>query len=80
MPRTQATEAGNQPPRDFEVLPAIDLRAGRVVRLAEGDFAGRTCYGADPVEVAGRFAGPGRGGFISSISTAPETAPGARRR
>jgi phosphoribosylformimino-5-aminoimidazole carboxamide ribotide isomerase len=59
MPGRRQPEAGNQPPRDFEVLPAIDLRAGRVVRLAEGDFARETCYGADPVEVAGRFAGAG---------------------
>ena len=26
----------------FEVIPAIDLRGGRVVRLAEGDFARET--------------------------------------
>jgi phosphoribosylformimino-5-aminoimidazole carboxamide ribotide isomerase len=56
--RTQP-EAGNQPPRDFEVLPAIDLRAGRVVRLAEGDFRRETSYAADPVEVARRFAAAG---------------------
>ena len=56
--RTQADSA-NKPPRDFQVLPAIDLRGGRVVRLAEGDFARETSYAADPVEVARRFAAAG---------------------
>jgi phosphoribosylformimino-5-aminoimidazole carboxamide ribotide isomerase len=40
----------------FVVLPAIDLRGGRVVRLQQGDFARETAYGDDPVEVAVRFA------------------------
>jgi phosphoribosylformimino-5-aminoimidazole carboxamide ribotide isomerase len=39
----------------FELLPAIDLRAGRVVRLRQGDFARETVYDDDPVSVAGRF-------------------------
>lgn len=43
----------------FELLPAIDLRAGRVVRLRQGDFAQATVYGDDPVAVARRFAGEG---------------------
>lgn len=34
------------------VYPAIDLRAGRCVRLRQGDFARETVYEADPVEVA----------------------------
>ena len=33
----------------FEMLPAIDLRAGRVVRLRQGDFARETVYNDDPV-------------------------------
>lgn len=40
----------------FEVLPAIDLRGGRVVRLRQGDFDRETAYSADPVEAAIRFA------------------------
>lgn len=36
----------------FELFPAIDLRAGRVVRLVRGDFARETAYGTDPVAVA----------------------------
>ncbi len=45
--------------RPFELLPAIDLRAGRVVRLREGDFARETVYGDDPVSVARSFADAG---------------------
>ena len=36
----------------FDLLPAIDLRAGRVVRLSQGDFARETAYGDDAVSVA----------------------------
>lgn len=43
----------------FELLPAIDLRAGRVVRLVRGDFGAETVYGTDPAEVARRFAADG---------------------
>jgi phosphoribosylformimino-5-aminoimidazole carboxamide ribotide isomerase len=52
--RTQAELA-----KGFQLLPAIDLRGGQVVRLAEGDFGRETVYGSDPVEVAGRFAAAG---------------------
>lgn len=39
----------------FEVLPAIDLRGGRVVRLAQGDFEQETSFSDDPVSVATGF-------------------------
>jgi phosphoribosylformimino-5-aminoimidazole carboxamide ribotide isomerase len=39
----------------FDVLPAIDLRGGRVVRLQQGDFDRETVFSADPVDVARRF-------------------------
>jgi len=39
----------------FEILCAIDLRRGRVVRLQQGDFARETAYSDDPVAVAERF-------------------------
>jgi phosphoribosylformimino-5-aminoimidazole carboxamide ribotide isomerase len=39
----------------FEILPAIDLRGGRVVRLRQGDFARATTYDADPAAVAAGF-------------------------
>lgn len=43
----------------FAVLPAIDLRGGRVVRLEQGDFARETAFSDDPVAVARRFADAG---------------------
>ena len=43
----------------FELLPAIDIRGGRVVRLQQGDFERETAYGADPVAVATRFVAQG---------------------
>src|SRR3989304_3866947 len=36
----------------FDLLPAIDLRGGRVVRLRQGDFDRETTFGDDPVSVA----------------------------
>jgi phosphoribosylformimino-5-aminoimidazole carboxamide ribotide isomerase len=36
----------------FDILPAIDLRGGRVVRLEEGDFARETAFSDDSVAVA----------------------------
>jgi phosphoribosylformimino-5-aminoimidazole carboxamide ribonucleotide (ProFAR) isomerase len=43
----------------MEVIPAIDLRGGRCVRLFRGDFQAETVYGDHPVEVARRFEGQG---------------------
>jgi phosphoribosylformimino-5-aminoimidazole carboxamide ribotide isomerase len=43
----------------FVVVPAIDLIAGRVVRLREGDFTRETAYDAQPVTVALSFADAG---------------------
>ena len=37
------------------LYPSIDLRGGRVVRLAQGDYAAETVYGDDPVAVATGF-------------------------
>ena len=34
------------------VLPAIDLRGGKCVRLVQGDYGKETVYGDDPVSVA----------------------------
>ena len=41
------------------VFPAIDLKAGQVVRLAEGDMDRATVYGDDPAAQAMLFAGAG---------------------
>lgn len=43
----------------FDLLPAIDLRGGRVVRLLRGDFDHETVYGGDPVAVAVAFVADG---------------------
>jgi phosphoribosylformimino-5-aminoimidazole carboxamide ribotide isomerase len=45
--------------RGFELLPAIDLRGGSVVRLRQGDFDQETAYSDDPVAVAVEFAAAG---------------------
>jgi phosphoribosylformimino-5-aminoimidazole carboxamide ribotide isomerase len=39
----------------MELFPAIDLRDGRSVRLAQGDFGRETVYGTDPVQRAKAF-------------------------
>lgn len=39
----------------LELYPAIDVRAGKVVRLRQGDYADETVYGDDPVAVATDF-------------------------
>ena len=41
------------------VFPAIDLKAGQVVRLAEGDMDRATVYGDDPAAQAESFARAG---------------------
>ena len=43
----------------FTVYPAIDVREGRVVRLAQGDYARQTTYGNDPLDTASRYAAQG---------------------
>jgi phosphoribosylformimino-5-aminoimidazole carboxamide ribotide isomerase len=43
----------------MEIIPAIDLRAGRVVRLAQGDYQRETRYDSDPLELARRYEGGG---------------------
>jgi phosphoribosylformimino-5-aminoimidazole carboxamide ribotide isomerase len=43
----------------FTVFPAIDLRSGKVVRLAGGDPCRQTTYGDDPLPWAERFQSEG---------------------
>jgi len=42
-----------------EVIPAVDLRGGRCVRLYQGDYAQETVFSDDPVGVARRWADAG---------------------
>ncbi len=39
----------------MEVIPAIDIRGGRAVQLAQGDYARETVFGDDPVAMASRW-------------------------
>ncbi|QIA26592.1 1-(5-phosphoribosyl)-5-[(5-phosphoribosylamino)methylideneamino]imidazole-4-carboxamide isomerase [Thermaerobacter sp. PB12/4term] len=41
------------------VIPALDLRGGRLVRLWQGDYQRETVYGDDPVAAARAFAAAG---------------------
>ena len=42
-----------------EIVPAIDLIGGRVVRLKQGSFDAQTDYADDPVAIAKRYAAAG---------------------
>ncbi|MEO7916209.1 MAG: 1-(5-phosphoribosyl)-5-[(5-phosphoribosylamino)methylideneamino]imidazole-4-carboxamide isomerase [Dokdonella sp.] len=44
---------------EFTIIPAIDLRAGRVVRLQQGDYGRQTNYDFDAVELATRYRNEG---------------------
>jgi len=41
------------------ILPAVDMRGGRCVRLFQGDYGRETVYGESPVQMAERWAGMG---------------------
>src|SRR2546421_611757 len=41
------------------VIPSIDLREGRVVRLQQGDYSRQLNYDVDPIETAKQFAAAG---------------------
>jgi phosphoribosylformimino-5-aminoimidazole carboxamide ribotide isomerase len=47
--------------RGMELIPAIDLLGGRVVRLRQGDYAQATDYADDPIGVARRWVAEGAG-------------------
>ena len=38
----------------MDVIPAIDIRGGRCVRLVQGDYARETVFADDPAEAARR--------------------------
>src|SRR5258708_4344702 len=41
------------------ILPSIDLRHGKVVRLKQGDYSQQITYDVDPMEVAASYASAG---------------------
>ena len=43
----------------LEIVPSVDLRGGRVVRLKQGDYARQVNYDVDPIETAESFAAAG---------------------
>ncbi len=43
----------------FQVIPAIDLRGGRVVRLRQGDYARETVFACKPLDLARSYADSG---------------------
>jgi phosphoribosylformimino-5-aminoimidazole carboxamide ribotide isomerase len=52
-------DADRRSPKAFELLPAIDLQGGSVVRLVRGDFGAVTTYGDDGPGVANAFVAGG---------------------
>jgi phosphoribosylformimino-5-aminoimidazole carboxamide ribotide isomerase len=75
----------------MDVIPAIDLRAGRVVRLKQGDYARETAYPNDPVQLAIEYANAGatwlhvvdldgaRSGSLDNLKTIAAIASGSLR-
>jgi len=43
----------------MEIIPAIDIRGGRCVRLLQGDYGRETVYGDDPVAMAQKWEAQG---------------------
>ena len=43
----------------FTIIPSIDLREGRIVRLQQGDYNRQLNYAVDPIETAKQFAAAG---------------------
>ncbi|MBI9064564.1 MAG: 1-(5-phosphoribosyl)-5-[(5-phosphoribosylamino)methylideneamino]imidazole-4-carboxamide isomerase [Marinilabiliaceae bacterium] len=39
----------------IDIIPAIDIIEGKCVRLSQGDYASKTIYNEDPLEVARQF-------------------------
>ena len=63
----------------MDLYPAIDLRAGRVVRLYQGDFDQETVYALDPVAVAEGYAAAGaRWIHVVDLDAARTGTPGNR--
>ena len=50
--------------KTVELIPAIDLRNGKVVRLLQGDYQRQTTYFVDPVDTAKSFQDAGCWGRV----------------
>ena len=60
----------------MELIPAIDVRDGRCVRLYQGDYARETVYSDDPAEVAARWVSLGAARLhVVDLDGAREGAP-----
>jgi phosphoribosylformimino-5-aminoimidazole carboxamide ribotide isomerase len=58
------------------IIPAIDIRGGKCVRLFQGDYGKETLYGEDPVEMASRWTAEGAGFLhLVDLDGAREGAP-----
>jgi phosphoribosylformimino-5-aminoimidazole carboxamide ribotide isomerase len=66
------------PAGSFELLPAIDLRGGRVVRLLRGDFSAATTYGDDGAAIAEAFVERGAR-WLHMVDLDGARDPGARQ-
>ena len=63
----------------MQLIPAIDLRAGRCVRLLRGDFAHETRYDADPAHLAEKYRSLGAGWLhVVDLDAAGERGPSNR--
>lgn len=54
-----APPAGRLGSRVVQIIPAIDLRDGKCVRLRQGDYAQETVFGDDPAAMARRWVAQG---------------------
>ncbi len=60
----------------MELIPAIDIRGGRCVRLVQGDYARETVFGDDPVAMAHRWVEQGAGRLhVVDLDAAKEGRP-----
>lgn len=76
----------------MEIIPAIDLRGGHVVRLRQGDYAQETRYASDPLALASDYADAGarwlhlvdldgaRSGALENLQVIEEIARAGRLR
>ena len=62
----------------MEIIPAVDIKEGKCVRLYQGDYRRQTIYGEDPLEIALRWRSQGaRWLHIIDLSGAASGKPGS---